>query len=643
MSVDPRYFQTVTKGCLLAALIGLLGVPALADKKKNGWRKRNAAVVRQFDLKTRDRVIPQTDVPLLLDPGQTYETTQLPVINIAPGVKASIGWGEGALLEIVEMDPDSTYPAQQLAEELIILVEKGSATCSFDKREVTLKKDSILYLTPGTRRKLRAGPDGFQALEAYSPVRVDHLKLAGVSLPTGGSVGFPDQGVSPSLQAGQVYNLNEIQWAGLTSPAPNTSYRRSGAGSRLVWGKNLMLSLVRMDPNSAFPLHIHPEDQLMIALRGALVEGIMDYAYEMNGTERHVLLQPGGMAHSAKLSEYGAEALDVFWPVRPDYIEKVQKQNSLYEQVIAPGTEPVKLAEGFTFSEGPTWLKGALYFSDMYFADHRNGDWTGSPQRSRLIRMEPDGRWQVLSEGMQTNGTIGSPAGNLLVCDMFGHRVIEVDPDTGDVLGVALDRVDGKAIDGPNDLVMDSRGGMYVTDPQFTPEAQKSQPGKQVYYVPAEGPPRVVIPAGEYAMPNGVEVSPDGKTFYVNNTWFQPGENFVWAYDIQSDGSLARKRKFAVLNLTPEVLGDERPGFRFDSRADGMAVDTDGRIYVCTLSGVQIFDRTGVYVGTIWCPQYPVSCTFGGDRGDVLYMVGESSAWSMQTRVTGFRVPSGLN
>ena len=48
--------------------------------------------------------------------------------------------------------------------------------------------------------------------------------------------------------------------------------------------------------------------------------------------------------------------------------------------------------------------------------------------------MEPDGKWKVLSKGTQTNGTIASKDGNLLVCDMFGHRVVEVDPATGKVL-----------------------------------------------------------------------------------------------------------------------------------------------------------------------------------------------------------------
>ena len=51
----------------------------------------------------------------------------------------------------------------------------------------------------------------------------------------------------------------------------------------------------------------------------------------------------------------------------------------------------------------------------------------------------------------------------------------------------------------------------------------------------------------------------------------------------------------------------------------------------------------GTYAGTIFVPQYPVSITFGGANNDILYMVGESSVWSIQTKVHGFRHPEGMN
>jgi len=279
----------------------------------------------------------------------------------------------------------------------------------------------------------------------------------------------------------------------------------------------------------------------------------------------------------------------------------------------------------------------------MWFKNPSAGDYTGSPARSRLVAMEPDGKYRVLASGMQSNGTIAARNGNLIVCDMFGHRVVEVDPANGRVLRVLLNKVDGTSIDGPNDLVMDAKGGIYVTDPQFTPDAKKSQGGKQVYYIAPDGTTRVVIGPGEYAMPNGVEISPDGRTLYVNNTWQQPGANFIWAYDVGENGTLSNKRQFAVVNLKPDVLQAANPADRLDSGADGSAVDTDGRYYVATRTGVQIFQPDGTYAGTIWVPQYPVSITFGGPNNDVLYMVGESSVWSIHTKAHGFRHPSGMN
>ena len=162
-----------------------------------------------------------------------------------------------------------------------------------------------------------------------------------------------------------------------------------------------------------------------------------------------------------------------------------------YEQIVAPGETPKKLAEGLCFTEGPTWLKGKLYFSDMWFKNPAAGDWTGSPARSRLTVMEPDGRDRVLAHGMQSNGNIVGGTGNLIVCDMFGHRVVELDPANGRVLRVLLDRINGRPIEGPNDLVMDAKGGIYVTDPQLTPDEKKSQPGKQVYYIASDGSARI--------------------------------------------------------------------------------------------------------------------------------------------------------
>jgi gluconolactonase len=626
--------------CLLVLASVVAGCSSASSNPP--WAAVNKTVIEQSNVTGRTRELPQVRVPMALRDGEPVEAGKLPSATLAPGVTAKLWWGRGALVERVEVQPDASYPEQTLGEELIIIGHDGSATVQFDGKTAEIGKDDVLYLQPGMKRSVKAGAKGWKAFEVYSPIRLDHLTLAGQNA-SGVDVTFPDQGVMPSLQAGVIVNRSDIPFTPLTDPEKEKSYKRASAHSQLIWGKNAQISLVRMDPGSEFPLHIHPEDQLTHTLRGTLQQGVLDQSFSFSGDAGNTLYLPGGMVHSAKMADRGADQLDVFWPVRPDYIERAQKQQALFAKVIPADVKPKKLAEGFTFTEGPTWLKGKLYFSDMYFKNPAAGDYTGSPARSRLIVMEPDGKYRVFSNGMQSNGTVAAKNGNLIVCDMFGHRVVEVEPASGRVVRVIIDKINGKPIDGPNDLVLDAKGGLYITDPQFTPEEHKSQPGKQVYYVAPDGTAKVVVGPGEYAMPNGVELSPDGMTLYVNNTWQSPGENYVWAYDVADDGSLSRKRQFAKLDLTRAVLDAAKPEDRLDSGADGSAVDTEGRYYVATRTGVQIFMPDGTYVGTIFVPQYPVSITFGGANNDILYMVGESSVWSIQTKVRGFRLPEGMN
>ena len=524
--------------------------------KSGDWHDANAELIKKHNITARVRAIPQTDVPFSGELGKGRAKSALPKAAIAPGVSASLNWSKGALLEMLEMDKGAAYPSQQLNEEVITVVREGSGTCEFGGKTVELAADSILYLTPGTTRTIKAGLDGLKALEVFSPVRVDLLKLAGITLPDGAKVSFPDQGAAASINPGQVYRLSEIQLTPLTDALPNLTYTRSGANSRLVWGRNVMLSFVRMDPGSYFPIHSHPETQLMTTLRGSLVEGIMDVPNPMNAQENSSAVLPDGMVHDAKMGEFGADALDIFWPVRADYIAKREKQRAAIEQVVAPEAKPVKATGGFTFTQGQ--------------------------------------------------------AINPVIDKVYGAHV----------------------------LALAANGGAYVTNLRPS-DAGKNLPSAQLYYAAWEGAAKVVIPEGEFAMLAGAAISPDGKTLYVSNAGGQPGENFLYAYDVGGDGSLSKKRKFAMLHLPDSVLSAAEPAKRFDSGSGGMDVDTDGRVYVATALGVQIFDKSGAYVGCIWCPQPPISVRFTGTNYSALYMIGENQAWSVQTKVKGYRLPGG--
>ncbi len=289
----------------------------------SSWQERSAESIRKRGLTSRQRDVPQPEVPVDLEPGKVYPTAALPAIEIAAGVKASLSWGRGTLLEWLEMAPGSTYPDQSMRGELITAVQRGSATCTLDNETLELSSGSFLYLTEGMRRSLQAGPEGLVAMEVFSPVRPDHLALAGTPLPAGADITFPDQGVEASLEAGKVYSGEAIPRKPILMPGRDPAAKPT-AHTTLMWGRNFMLSFIRMDGNSSFPHHFHPEDQLMIVLQGDMQEGIDEGWHPMSGDNLDVILQPGGMVHAASISPEGVDVVDVFWPVRPDYMAMVQ-------------------------------------------------------------------------------------------------------------------------------------------------------------------------------------------------------------------------------------------------------------------------------------------------------------------------------
>ncbi len=154
-----------------------------------------------------------------------------------------------------------------------------------------------------------------------------------------------------------------------------------------------------------------------------------------------------------------------------------------YYDIIPHGTEPKLLIDGsalepgLTFTEGPAWMDGALYFSN-YYMFHK--PW-GSSDEGGPIAMEPDGSFRVLNKNIQTNGIMPLGNGNLAVCDIRNHSIIEMTPE-GEVVRTLVDSYNGVRLDGPNDLVIDARGGIYFTDPQGGREV-KMQPGPTMYYL----------------------------------------------------------------------------------------------------------------------------------------------------------------
>ena len=632
------------KGLLALSLIGLTKCTSTSGSEAE-WSKKNQELIAEHKLSVRELPgLPANSVESNIEAAKVQSLDNMDSIALHPGVTAKVFWGTGNMVAVLQLAPNATIPDETLSADRFVFVLEGSINQSINGTPVTMigvkreeptgihsgtQRTDFVYLEKGSKNALTAGANGAKLLEVYSPLRLDYVQKAGVkNLPS--EMADVEAVQAPNVTANKVYDLYDIQFTKIAE----------GAHTRLVSGKNTQLSFISMDPGSTFPHHIHPEEQMMFVLRGECDEIILDGEQAMKTNS--VVRLPGNMVHGAKIGELGCDALDIFWPARPDYLEKQKAALAAYHSIIPEDTKPELLVDGkktkpeLTFSEGPKWMNGKVYFSNMFF-DQNFG---ASPQKSSVVELDPSGSYRNISQGkMQTNGLYPYKNGNLIVCDMMGHRVVEM-TTKGQVVKVLADKYDGKSIDGPNDVVTDTKGGFYFTDPQFTMEAEKFQPGRAVYYVSPEGKVTRVTEPNEFAMPNGIVLSPDGKTLYINNcyddeSWYpvkSDKDNHIWAYDVAADGTISNGRKFATLFLPGNVL--DRKGR--SSSADGMAIDKQGNLYVATYYGVQIFNNKGAYVGMINLPSFTVSLCFGDSDMKTLYIVSYSTVYKIRTNMEGY-------
>ena len=273
--------------------------------------------------------------------------------------------------------------------------------------------------------------------------------------------------------------------------------------------------------------------------------------------------------------------------------------------VIAAGTRVELVRGGFRGLEGPVGAPdGSLYFSDI------------TANRTYLL----DGRgnvsvWREETKGI--NGLFLLRDGRLLGAEGGGARIVAVTPDKS--LKPLATECGGTLLRSPNDLIVDRRGGVYFTDPapRPAPDLAPKESGNVCYIRPDGG---VVLLDDQVRRPNGITLSLDGKILYVDDT---EGE-YVYAFDVQSDGGVMNKRQFARLR------DPERGSLGLRSRADGMALDSKGRLYVATASGVQVVGGSGQHLGTIRLPAVARNLAFAGPRRQVLYLTALESLYRVQ-------------
>jgi gluconolactonase len=294
--------------------------------------------------------------------------------------------------------------------------------------------------------------------------------------------------------------------------------------------------------------------------------------------------------------------------------------------VIAAATRPQVIATGLKGADDPVWVPNVgLLFSE--------------PNANRIVRLWLDDEFTTFVSGLHT------PLG--MTFDARG-RLISLQTEPGSVSvrvvwppgqeTVIADRYDGLPFSRPNGVTVDRKGGVYFSDPGLPPaqeeELRKTQRrlSPAVYYVPPGGAPIRV--ADGIARPNGVHLSADEKTLYVNDT----NGIDMFAFTVLPDGRLANRRVFATwIGRTPPLGG--APGVA--SGADDLVVDNEGRIYSITAAGIEVLSPAGRPLGVIpaFCTPAGARCqslAFGGPDKRTLFVAGAGTLLKYQMVAQGF-------
>ncbi|HUE80505.1 MAG TPA: SMP-30/gluconolactonase/LRE family protein [Pyrinomonadaceae bacterium] len=277
------------------------------------------------------------------------------------------------------------------------------------------------------------------------------------------------------------------------------------------------------------------------------------------------------------------------------------------KNLLAPGARLEMIASGFEFVEGPVWHPdGYLLFVDF-------------PQ-SRIMKWHPNEGISIHREPTNgANGLVIDREGNVLACETGPPGRISRTGHEGAPVPVA-ENYQGKRLNSPNDLTIGADGAIYFTDPVFS-EAHERRGGLGFRGVYKIGPSQVItLLANDFEWPNGIAISPDQQTLYVNDS----ARMHVRAFDIMTDGTVGNDRIFAELRpWAPHIKGVP----------DGMEVDSIGNLYVTGPGGVWVFNQDGKRLGIIATPEPPSNCAFGDEDMRTLYITGTISLFRIRLQV----------
>jgi gluconolactonase len=265
-------------------------------------------------------------------------------------------------------------------------------------------------------------------------------------------------------------------------------------------------------------------------------------------------------------------------------------------------SKPKLISKQFSFTEGASVdKKGNVFFTDQ----PNNKIWEYDTGGNLSLFLDSTGR---------SNGMYFDHKGNLVTCADEHDQLWSISRDKK--VKVLLKDYQGHLLNGPNDIWIDNKGGIYMTDPYYQrswwTRTKPDLDGEKVYYLP-KGKDQPIIVDADLKKPNGIVGTPDGKFLYVADI----AGNKIYKYVINKDGTLSDRKLFTAMG------------------SDGMTLDVDGNVYL-TGKGVTIFNPEGNKIGHIDIPEpWTANLCFGGKNKDVLFITASKGIYIVKMNVKG--------
>lgn len=268
---------------------------------------------------------------------------------------------------------------------------------------------------------------------------------------------------------------------------------------------------------------------------------------------------------------------------------------------VAAGATPKLISSQFSFTEGPAADK----FGNIFFTDQPN---------DKIWKLDTNGELSVFLEKTgRSNGMYFDKRGNLITAADENNQLWSISPRKK--VTIMLDSYKGQRFNGPNDLWIDKKGGIYFTDPYYQrPYWQRKKPDmsdERLYYLP-KGKEEAIVVDNNLVRPNGIIGSADGKNLFVADI----DDSKTYKYDINRKGTLYNRRVFASIG------------------SDGMTLDNKGNLYL-TGQGVTVLNPDGKKILNIPLPGWTANVCFGGANRDILFITSGKSVYTLQMNVKG--------